>query len=167
MKNWNRIVMTLLAVLFSSGLAFAADERDERVEKARDKAAYDQLVGQVRQVEGEYKQLLSLGMKEARESNGSASLATQSKIIAAREKRDRLLNRLLVVSLRWGWDMPDFNATDSTGGAVATVRTQADQVFEPAASVIKANFAKEAVRIAETVKLPVISLPQNVKQGGV
>lgn len=158
------LVTVLTTVLFLAGsVAFAAEERDERVEKARDKATYDQMVGQIRQVEAQYNQVLAQAMKEARESNGSAPLETQSKLIGLREKRDRLLDRLLIVSLRWGWDMPDMNAPAAS--ADAPVRTQSDQVFEPAERVIKARFAVEAQRIAAAVKLPIISAPVAVKAG--
>jgi len=157
------VTMLAVAALLAGSVAFAGDQRDERVEKVRDKATYDQLVGQVRQVEAQYNQVVTQAMKEARESNGSASLETQSNLIALREKRDRLLNRLLLVSLRWGWDMPDMNAP---AAADVPVRTQTDQVFESAERVIKALFSSEAKRIAMAVKLPVTSVPAGKPQLG-
>jgi len=68
--------------------------------------------------------------------------------------RDRTINRLTILSLRHGWEMPD----TSTPEATEQIPDERQRVFEPAEQIIKDTFSKEASRIAKTVALPLVPL---------
>ena len=151
----NRSLKPLIAILFMcicTTTVLAADQ-DERI----DRGVYSRLIRQVRQTDTESAQVVGSAMQEARESTaGKASLETQSQILALRNKRDRLMNRLLVVALRWGWEIPDFNQPSNVQNGSA--RTESEQVFEPADQIISARFAVESRKIASRLVLPVITI---------
>ena len=144
------IAVTLLCICTTSVLAADQDERIDR-------SVYNRLIRQVRQTDAESAQVVGKAMREARESTaGKASLETQSQILALRNRRDRLMNRLLVVSLRFGWEVPDFNQPSNVQNGSAP--TESEQIFEPAEQIISARFAVESRKIASRLVLPVITI---------
>ena len=146
----------ILAVVLVAGLCGGrAVLAEDRPGTGMDRATYNRLTDQVREVDQEFAQAMQDAMREAREGDGKASLETQSRLLGLREKRDRLMTRLTLVALRHGWKLPDQNpdGTVKPGQGSST-----DKFFEPAADLIRNRFASESQRIAASVNLPVISL---------
>ena len=151
----NRSLKPLIATAFLCICATSvlAADQDERT----DRSVYNRLIRQVRQTDAESAQTVGKAMREAREStSGKASLETQSQILALRNRRDRLMNRLLVVALRWNWEVPDFNQPSDVKNGSAP--TESEQIFEPAEQIITARFAMESRKIASRLVLPVITI---------
>jgi hypothetical protein len=150
MKAVNTMLITFICILIGTSTSLA-DQADVRADRSR----YEGLLREINKIDAEYKQILKKGMQEAKEKeNGSASLETKSKIIALTEKRDRVINRLTILSLRHGWEMPNTNTPETT----TQIPDERQKVFEPAEQIIKGTFSKEASRIAKTVPLPLIPL---------
>ena len=155
--NARRMVVALALLLVSIPVSARAAEPQERA----DKATYNRLVQEVKRIDADYSTTIEQAMKEAREDDGKASLETQSRIIALRNERDRVMTRLWMVALRHGWEVPDINASDKKLGEVPT---EEEQVFKGAEFVIKARFAEEAARIAGAVALPIVSISDAVPE---
>ena len=145
-------VVMVLGVLGSVSQAFG----EEAADRGADRAVYNQLVEKVRQIDREYGQALADGVKEARERDGKAPLETQSRLLTLQEKRDRAMTRLTLVALRHGWTIPEQNASATSDPGPHSVT---DRIFEPAAEIIRSQFAAESRRIAASVRLPLISVP--------
>ena len=145
------MAVVLAAGLFGSRTALAED----RPGTGMDRATYNRLTDQVREVDQEFAQAVQDAMREAREGDGKASLETQSRVLGLREKRDRLMTRLTLVALRHGWKLPDQNPD---GTVKPGYGSSTDKYFEPAADMIRNRFTLESKRIAAAVNLPVISI---------
>ena len=143
------IMMFSIALTAASAFAQSAGERADR-------ATFNRLTQQIQRVDAEYAEAMRRAMDEARESSGSASTSTQADLLSLRDERDRLMNRLLLISVRHGWDIPDFN-TPATPEAEPVV-TERDRIFAPAQDAIRSRFKEEARDIASHLSLPIISL---------
>ena len=150
----NTRIITIVTALVLSAVSSAAwaDSPDQRV----DRGQYNRLINEVKRIDAEYAQIVNKGMEEARRGDGQASLETQAQIISLRNKRDRTMNRLMVIALRWGWEVPDFNAP--VEGQAARVLTEKEQVFAAAGQILQNRFEKESQVIARSLVLPVISV---------
>jgi len=120
-----------------------------------DKSRYHRLLREIKSVEADYHKVQNQAFIEAK-SEGKASLETKSRLLALSDKRRRIMDRLLLLSLRHGWDLPDPEMPTASG----TTRPLDDKerVFAPADEIIKEKFAQEAQRIAAKIRLPVISV---------
>ena len=140
------LVMTVAAVAQA-----AADSHENAVDKTR----YRALIREVQSVEVELSKIQDLAVKEVKQQ-GEASLETKSNLQSLENKRNRLMDRLLMLSLRYGWDIPDRNAP--VNSSVKDSTEERDRIFAPADEIIKKRFAQEAREIAGQLKLPLISL---------
>ena len=149
--NVNRMIIGLALLLCALPLTASAAGPQERA----DRGTYNRLLQEVKGIEADYSAALDRAMNEAREGDGQASLETQSRLIALRNERDRVMQRLWIVALRHGWKVPGISPSDDE---LADIPSEEEEVFKGAEFVIKARFADEARRIAGTVALPVISV---------
>lgn len=124
---------------------------------AEERATYRKLVRDIRRIDREYEGMLSASIEEAKGSeSGSVGLERQAELINLRDERDRLLQRLQLLSLRHGWDMPDFEAgSEATDEAGEDRLSEKEQVFASAADEIRTRAAQEARMIAERISLPI------------
>lgn len=143
------IIMAAISLTSAPASAQGSGERADRV-------TFNRLIQQIQRVDANYAKAMQTGMEEARLSDGSASAATQSDLLSLRDQRDRLMNRLVLISVRHGWDIPDVN-TPTVQKHVAVV-TEKDRIFAPARDAIKSRFKQEAIEIASKLTLPVISV---------
>jgi hypothetical protein len=128
-----------------------------RQQEARDRVRCRALVREIRELDEEHERTVSGAMDRARGADdGRASLADQADLLALRDRRDRLMNRLTLLTLRHGWDMPDLDAQDAAPDADGAGGTH--EVFAAGAAVLRARFAAEAARAARLVELPVAPL---------
>ena len=153
MCRWNWFLMSVLCALWFAQPAAAGPAAGN--EEWADRSVYNRLLNEIRRTDAEYAQALGQAMGEAREGKGEASLQAQAKIIELRDKRDRLMNRCILLSVRHGWEMPKIGEPDPNPVAVSSAK---DKVFEPATYIIKGRFAKEARQIAAALTLPVVSV---------
>ena len=149
-----KVSMIVLAVvsLFSCHV-FAAD--DARADKTR----FNSLLRELRIVEAEYNNTINQAMSEKHQDD-QTSLETKSKIMALADKRDRILDRLTIISLRHGWEIPD-SKNDQNGSKVSDEKKR---IFAPADEVIRERFAQQAKKIAEGITLPIISINSQAKE---
>jgi hypothetical protein len=149
--------MTLIAIMAVGSMAFTAalgqdnaSPKDVEVDRGR----YRQLLGEVRTLDFEYAKTLEQAVEETKKE-GKASLESKSQLIGLGEKRDRCVNRLILVSLRHGWDIPDLNIQNMTA---AKIVSEKERIFQSADNMIRDRFAQEAKQIAGKIALPIISL---------
>lgn len=145
------ILVTSITLLCTAPLARAqfASERSDR-------ATFNRLVEQVRRLDADYAKALNQAAEEAREGDGSASGDAQARLLTLRDQRDRVMDRLLLLSVRHGWDIPEPNSTGDAGAE--PVMTEKDRIFEGASAAVRGRLAQEAAAIARTVRLPVVPL---------
>jgi len=155
--NVNRLIIGLALFLFALPLTAGAAGPQERA----DKATYNRLLQEVKRIETDYSALLDRAMSEARQGDGVASLETQSRLIALRNERDRVMQRLWIVALRHGWEVPSISPSDNE---LADIPSEEEEVFRGAEFLIKARFSEEARRIACAVILPVISVSDGAEE---
>ncbi len=74
-----------------------------------DRALLYRLIRQVRRIDRDSEELMLQAMAEARNNGGSAEPETKARILSLRDERDRLFSRLLILSMRHGWEIPDFD----------------------------------------------------------
>lgn len=143
-----------LAVLLINTTLVCADTN--RKDATADKVRYQGLLREIRSAEADYHKVQNQAFAEAK-NEGKASLETKSTLLALSDKRRRILDRLLLLSLRHGWEIPDPEMP--TASAASNVLNERERVFALADQLIKEKFAEEARRIAGRISLPVISLP--------
>ncbi len=120
-----------------------------------DKARLYRLTRQVRRVDRDTEKLMDQAMAEAKDNGGTASPATKAKLLSLRDERDRALARLLILSMRYGWEIPAFDEPSVT----ASSRQEAEKtVFGAIDVLVQRRFAGDARRIAGVARLPVVSL---------
>jgi len=122
----------------------------------KDKVRYRSLTRQIREIDRKYNQVLEMAMDEAHGSeSGQASLETQAELLALKGQRDRLNDRVTVLALRHGWDLPGLEVTKDDG---RTASSGTDEVFAASAAIVRQGFVKDAREIGGRVGLPVITL---------
>lgn len=145
----------LIIVLVSITMAPAqADTPEERI----DRAQYNWLVTEIRRIDADFTVMVNGGLEEARENGGKADLTTQSKILALRDRRDRRMTRASIIALRWGWELPEFNAQSES--RTSRPLSEKETMFAPAGHILQTRFSNEAKAIARRLVLPIISIPE-------
>jgi hypothetical protein len=122
----------------------------------QDRALFNQLVRQMRRINRETDSAMDAAVAEARTQDGKANLETKARLLSLRDQRDRIYSRLLVLSMRHGWAIPDLDPDEK---ADASRREAEDSVFGSVDELVKRRFAAEAQAIAIATQLPVVSLP--------
>ena len=104
-KSKSSIVIVLtLAILSLASIAFA--ETDEKAKSVRvDKARYKKLQRDLKKIDAEFTKIRNEAVVQTKKE-GVASLETQSKLKALIGKRDRCLNRVMLIALRHGGQYP-------------------------------------------------------------
>ena len=120
-----------------------------------DRALLYRLIRQVRRIDRDSEELMLQAMAEARNNGGSAEPETKARILSLRDERDRLFSRLLILSMRHGWEIPDF---DKPTVSRSSRQEAQHSVFGAVDSMVNKRFAANARRIAATLSLPVVSL---------
>ena len=168
-KNRNtRRTAAMLVVAAAAGLLAAAPARGqdalppatplptkESIEKS-DKALMNRLTRQVRRIDRETEKLMKRAMEEARGNGGQANPETKAELLSLRDERDRLFSRMLVLSMRHGWAIPDL---DRSTAPTHERKQYEDAIFGSVDVLVQKRFTAEAQRIVAAVHLPVVSLP--------
>ena len=94
-------------------------------------------------------------MSEARDNDGKANPETKARLLSVRDERDRLMARMLILSMRHGWEIPDL---DKPTVSKSSRQESEDSVFGAVDVLVNRRFTMEARRIVETLPLPVVSL---------
>ncbi len=132
----------------------AANPAARSTEKA-DKALLNRLIRQVRRIDRDTEELMDKAMNEARNNGGSADSMTKAQLLSLRDERDRLFSRMLILSMRHGWAIPDIDKPTVSKSS----RNEAEHsVFGAIDTLVNRRFAAEAKRIAATLPMPVVSL---------
>lgn len=140
-------LIVLVVVSFFNCNCLASD--DARADKTR----FNSLVRELRTVEAEYHQVVKQAVSEKKKDN-QASLETKSRMMFLSDKRDRIMDRLTIISLRHGWDIPDNKDSKN----IDDIPDEKQRIFARADEVIRESFTQQAKKIAESITLPVISM---------
>lgn len=151
-----------IALVIMVCTAVSAENNVDRKSVGADKARYQKLLRQIQDIDSEYGKILAQAVDQTK-NDGKASLELKSQLITLRERRDRCINRLMLISLRHGWKMPTPNMQSVTD---TKVPSEKEQLFESADKMIQEKFAQEAQRIADAIALPIISLRKITSKGG-
>ncbi len=138
-----------------------AGKKDDQT--SADRATYSQLIRKLRKDHQALTNAWAKATQEARTNDGQATGATKARVLSLRDSLDRKTTRLLLISLRHGWDMPDFSAEQKNDGTIRQISTGKREIFAPVDAMVRSALAKEAVELASKVKLPVISLASSTK----
>lgn len=151
------LVVAIACPLLVCPLASAQDTATPAVQSAEkaDRALLNRLVRQVRRVDRDTEELMDKAMSEARDNGGSADPATKARLLSLRDERDRLFSRMLILSMRHGWEIPDI---DKPTVGKSSRQEAEHSVFGAIDTLVNRRFAAEARRIAATLPLPVVSL---------
>ena len=151
MKLLRHIVLVTMCMMATTVPCLAAN-----VDERADKRIYDRLIREIQQVYGNYNQLCSEAVAEARKNNGAASMETKARMLGLRDELDRKRLKILMISLRHNWKSPSF--ADGSSNAVVSIPDEKEEVFTPADRLIHEALAREAIKIASDVRLPVITI---------
>ena len=168
--NTIKTIIVIALLVAAGGSLYAADGGDSQ---SADRVAYNKLTREVRRSEAALKVAYNAAVEEARNNGGKASLETKAKVLALQDEVDRKATRLLLIALRHGWEVPDFTAGQPSGGQAGKGKSAAKKdhkavIFAPVDETIRTSLAKEAaavagekakeaIRLATKVRLPVIS----------
>ena len=147
----------IMCTLFIAPAARAQNTTPPAVTSAEqaDRALLYRLIRQVRRIDRDSEELMLQAMAEARNNGGSAEPETKARILSLRDERDRLFSRMLILSMRHGWEIPDF---DKPTVSRSSRQEAQNSVFGAVDSMVNKRFAADARRIAATLSLPVVSL---------
>lgn len=151
------LAVAIASPLLLCPVAAAQDSPVPAVQSAEkaDRALLNRLIRQVRRIDRDTDELMEQAMAEARNNGGSADPATKARLLSLRDERDRLFSRMLILSMRHGWEIPDLDKPT----VVKSSRQEAEHsVFGAIDTLVNRRFAAEAKRIAATLPLPVVSL---------
>lgn len=150
-----RAMILSMAALFMLGASWVGAASNPRLEdEAADRARYQGLLRDIKSVDAQYSKALRQALFET-QNDGKASLETKSQLLSLRDKRDRIINRITLIALRHGWEIPTGDQPDLSASRIPDER---ERVFEPAEQMIKDKFALDARRIAGRLNLPVIPI---------
>lgn len=158
MNAKSTLVSIAIFLLFGPALALAGLSPNSE-DATADRVRYRRLLQEIKSVDAEYSRAMRQAISEAKK-DGKATLETKSRLLALTDKRDRILNRTTLLSLRHGWDLPE---SDSPNETTTEIPDERDRIFEPAEQMIKQRFAQDASRIAKIVSLPIVSI-ESVRQ---
>jgi len=150
-KTLITVVLALLVLSLPSVTFAQTNEKAKSVQA--DKGRYKQLLRDIKKIDAEFTKVRNQAVAEAKK-DGKASLETKSRLIALSDKRDRYLNRIMLISLRHGWEMPSSEVPDTNN---SQFQSEKEEIFQAANDMIKQQFEQEARQIAKTIALPIIS----------
>lgn len=145
------------------GQTFAPDDQAEMVgpppppptAEQADKALLYRLTRQLRRIDRDTEEMMNKAMAEARDNDGSANPQTKARLLSLRDERDRVFSRMLILSMRHGWEIPDLDAPSVT---TSSRQEAQDSVFGAIDVLVRRQFAAEARKIALQVQMPIVSL---------
>jgi hypothetical protein len=120
-----------------------------------DRVTLRTLTRKVRRIDRETDDLMDRAMQEARDNNGKANPETKAKLLSLRDERDRHFSRMLVISMRHGWPIPDLDRSTATESEREDYEAS---VFGSVDVLVQRRFAVEAKRMAGRITMPVVSL---------
>lgn len=138
---------------------FASDVPEER----SDRRQFSRLISDIRTLQAEYYQVVNQAVQETGEQEGATPPNLLAGIMDIRDQFRRSFSHCLLISLRWGWEMPaDLSLEDALSRETAKKsHTDEQAAFKPAREIVQARFAENSKIIARNVPLPVIALGRN------
>lgn len=156
MKNRSiQLAAVLLCSMLAGAGAYGQEGGPAPGTQQADKALLYRLTRQVRRVDRDTAELMNRAMAEARENEGKANPATKARLLSLRDERDRVFARMLILSMRHGWEIPDFDKPTVTP---ASRKEAEDSIFGAIDVLVRRQFAAEARRVARKVQMPIVSL---------
>ena len=97
--------LILAAALAATPSAARANDAAER----KDRATYNKLVRQIRVAKSKLNELEGKAVEMAHRDGGQAPDPIKAEILSVQDEIDRKTNRLELITLRHGWEVPDFS----------------------------------------------------------
>lgn len=143
----NTVVLAVMLLTCSQNGFAATDERRS------DQVVYRQLARDIQRIDRQYAKVLETAKAEARNS-GKQNLELEAELLGLRDRRDRSMDRLMLLALRHGWEIPDFTPDASPSRASGK-----EAIFAGSRTIIREEMKREADEIASELWLGVITLP--------
>jgi len=151
------IRVCIMGIALGAATAASAARNEEDANAARDRAAFERLLGQRQEVCRKYERAVDDGKQELKE-HGQVNVMTQDAVLRLRSESDRIETRLITLALRHGWEVPE--ASDGSGsGRKTTAERELENVFGTANVLIKGELQRDTERLSTQIQLPVRPLP--------
>lgn len=151
----------VLAAVLLSALFVTTDARAQEVgppapsAEQGDKAMFYRLQRQIRRIDRESDEMMERAMTEARNNGGKADAETKARLLSLRDERDRVLARMLILSMRYGWPIPE---VDEPAVTKSSRQEAEDSIFGSIDILVQRQFASEARTLAAKIRMPLVSL---------
>jgi hypothetical protein len=153
----SRVLAVLVMVGGLNCLAAAPAQAKDAAER-KDRSTYNKLVRQIRVARSKLADLERKAVAKAHDNGGTAPDPIKAEILSVQDDIDRKTNRLELITLRHGWEMPDFENDQGKTGTVDALASR-EAVFGPVDRMVQRAMHREATQLAATVYLPIISNP--------
>ena len=120
-----------------------------------DRVLFDRLADDVGRLEMQARQLSRSALRQARGEYGHVDMETKARLLSLRDRRDSLHARMLILSSRHGWVVPQLKRLPVK---VTSVQESVDSVFGSIDVLVRRQLTDEALQIVERVHLPVVSM---------
>jgi hypothetical protein len=157
--NAKYFVLSMIVLFMLISSQALADSNPNSDDVMADKVRYQRLLRDVKSIDADYSKAIKQAQVETKR-DGKASLETKSRLLSLTDRRDRVVNRITLLALRHGWDIP---GTDTSEDKASQIPDEKHRVFEPADQMIKEKYARDARRIAAKIVLPVVTI-ESVRQ---
>ncbi len=145
------VVLSLMIAGWAGTTAHAEDDM-----RHKDRGTFNRLASQIRSARGKLATAQAKALAHAHRNNGEVPDPLKAEIVSLQDEIDRKKNRIELVALRHGWEIPDFDA-ESVVTAARTPGLSRKEVFSAADRLINDALRGEAYEIAAGLTLPVIS----------
>lgn len=125
-------------------------QAEELASARRDQLLFKRLISQRIELHQLYLQALEEGVNQLKKE-GEISLGVQDAILRHREEKDRIKRRLISLSLRHGWEIPEL---PETGLMAPQANLELEKVFQPARALVKARLRQKAASFIAHIELP-------------
>lgn len=119
------------------------------------KADFEAMRREILRIDSNISKQTAKALDEARTGGGQADPETVAQLLSMRDQRDRVFNRMLVLSTRYGFEMPNMSPESR---AEENTRRPPTNPFEPLQAQLRSQIRAEAILLATSVRMPVISL---------
>ena len=120
-----------------------------------DRQLFDRLARDMKQIDMQSSELMDKAVSAARRDSGHVTLETKARLLSMRDQRDRLHARLLILSARHDWAVPELKTRTVK---ITNAKEINDRVFSSIDVLVRRRLTLEAAHIVERVTLPVVSM---------
>jgi len=143
------------AIASVTGVSLAQPTGPAQSEVDAARADFESMRREILRIDSNISKQTAKALNEARTGGGQADPETVAQLLSMRDQRDRVFNRMLVLSTRYGFEMPNMSPESR---AEENTRRPPTNPFEPLQAQLRSQIRAEAILLATSVRMPVISL---------